>query len=160
MSYSDRAARWHARPASRGRSPAGDGESRGIGDRKSARRSWSRRARHGQDFASLVPALLSGKRVLHSPARARCRINYSTRTCRWWPAPSVFLHAWRCSRGVLTICAPIDPAARRPESLAGARDRTLTRVERWAGVTKSGDLSEVPDLSDAHPLWPQDHLDA
>jgi len=28
-------------------------------------------------------------------------------------------------------------------------------VERWAGITKSGDLSEVPDLSDAHPLWPQ-----
>ncbi len=41
------------------------------------------------------------------------------------------------------------------KSLAGTRDRTLTRVERWAGTTRTGDLAEVPDLGDAHPLWPQ-----
>jgi ATP-dependent DNA helicase DinG len=40
-------------------------------------------------------------------------------------------------------------------SLPGARDRMLARVQRWAGVTHSGDLAEVPDLGDAHPLWPQ-----
>ncbi|HEY6125587.1 MAG TPA: ATP-dependent DNA helicase, partial [Steroidobacteraceae bacterium] len=39
--------------------------------------------------------------------------------------------------------------------LAGTRDRTLSRVERWAGTTRTGDLAEVPDLGDAHPLWPQ-----
>ena len=28
-------------------------------------------------------------------------------------------------------------------------------IEEWARVTSSGDLAEVPELSDAHPVWPQ-----
>src|SRR6185436_10799907 len=40
-------------------------------------------------------------------------------------------------------------------SLVGTRDRMLARIERWAGITKTGDLAEVPDFGDAHPLAPQ-----
>ncbi len=29
------------------------------------------------------------------------------------------------------------------------------RIERWAAVTATGDLAEVPGLTDGHPLWPQ-----
>ncbi|MEJ0005520.1 MAG: hypothetical protein WDM77_03820 [Steroidobacteraceae bacterium] len=29
------------------------------------------------------------------------------------------------------------------------------RVIAWAARTASGDLSEVPDFADSHPLWPQ-----
>ena len=29
------------------------------------------------------------------------------------------------------------------------------RVIAWAARTTSGDLSEVPDFADSHPLWPQ-----
>jgi ATP-dependent DNA helicase DinG len=33
--------------------------------------------------------------------------------------------------------------------------RTLARISRWAGVTKAGDLSELTDLPDQSPVWPQ-----
>src|SRR6188768_1391484 len=110
----------------------------------------------GKTFAYLVPALLSGKRVL---------ITTGTRT----------LQDQLFNKDLPLVAAAIGVPARvallkgrsnylcsyrlrqlgGQKSLAGTRDRTLTRVERWAGITKSGDLSEVPDLSDAHPLWPQ-----
>jgi ATP-dependent DNA helicase DinG len=110
----------------------------------------------GKTFAYLVPALLSGKRVL---------ISTGTRT----------LQDQLFSKDLPLVGAAIGVPARvallkgrsnylchyrfrqisGQRSLAGTRDRTLARVERWAGITKSGDLAEVPDLGDAHPLWPQ-----
>jgi ATP-dependent DNA helicase DinG len=38
-----------------------------------------------------------------------------------------------------------------PDAAAGP----LERVATWAARTTSGDLSEVPDFADSHPLWPQ-----
>jgi ATP-dependent DNA helicase DinG len=37
------------------------------------------------------------------------------------------------------------------DSSAGMADRLIA----WAARTSSGDLSEVPDFADSHPLWPQ-----
>jgi ATP-dependent DNA helicase DinG len=110
----------------------------------------------GKTFAYLVPALLSGKRVL---------ISTGTRT----------LQDQLFNKDLPQVAAAIGVPARvsllkgrsnylchyrfrqisGQRSLAGSRDRTLARVERWTGITKSGDLAEVPDLGDAHPLWPQ-----
>jgi ATP-dependent DNA helicase DinG len=110
----------------------------------------------GKTFAYLVPALLSGRRVL---------ISTGTRT----------LQDQLFSKDLPQVAAAIGVPARvsllkgrsnylchyrfaqlsGQRSLAGTRDRTLARVERWAGITRSGDLAEVPDLGDAHPLWPQ-----
>ena len=110
----------------------------------------------GKTFAYLVPALLSGKRVL---------ISTGTRTLQ----DQLFNKDLPLVAGAIGVPARVALLKGRSnylcsyrlrqlggqKSLAGTRDRTLTRVERWAGITKSGDLSEVPDLSDAHPLWPQ-----
>jgi ATP-dependent DNA helicase DinG len=110
----------------------------------------------GKTFAYLVPALLSGKRVL---------ISTGTRT----------LQDQLFSKDLPQVAAAIGVPARvallkgrsnylchyrfkqlsGQRSVAGTRDRMLARIERWSGVTKSGDLAEVPDLGDAHPLWPQ-----
>ena len=110
----------------------------------------------GKTFAYLVPALLSGKRVL---------ISTGTRT----------LQDQLFNKDLPLVAAAIGVPARvallkgrsnylctyrlkqlgGQKSLAGTRDRTLARVERWAGTTRTGDLAEVPDLGDAHPLWPQ-----
>jgi ATP-dependent DNA helicase DinG len=110
----------------------------------------------GKTFAYLVPALLSGRRVL---------ISTGTRT----------LQDQLFNKDLPQVAAAIGVPARvsllkgrsiylchyrfrqlaGQRSVAGTRDRTLARVERWAGITKSGDLAEVPDLGDAHPLWPQ-----
>ncbi|HEX6637115.1 MAG TPA: ATP-dependent DNA helicase [Steroidobacteraceae bacterium] len=110
----------------------------------------------GKTFAYLVPALLSGKRVL---------ISTGTRT----------LQDQLFSKDLPQVAAAIGVPARvallkgrsnylchyrfrqlsGQKSLAGTRDRMLARLERWTAITKSGDLAEVPDLGDAHPLWPQ-----
>src|SRR6187402_612497 len=110
----------------------------------------------GKTFAYLVPALLSGRRVL---------ISTGTRTLQ----DQLFSKDLPLVAGAIGVPARVALLKGRSnylcsyrlrqlggqKSLAGTRDRTLARVERWAGITKSGDLSEVPDLSDAHPLWPQ-----
>lgn len=110
----------------------------------------------GKTFAYLVPALLSGKRVL---------ISTGTRT----------LQDQLFNKDLPQVAAAIGVPAKvallkgrsnylchyrfrqlaGQQSLAGTRDRMIGRLERWSGITKSGDLAEVPDLGDAHPLWPQ-----
>ena len=110
----------------------------------------------GKTFAYLVPALLSGKRVL---------ISTGTRTLQ----DQLFNKDLPLVAGAIGVPARVALLKGRSnylctyrlkqlggqKSLAGTRDRTLARVERWAGITKTGDLAEVPDLGDAHPLWPQ-----
>jgi ATP-dependent DNA helicase DinG len=110
----------------------------------------------GKTFAYLVPALLSGKRVL---------ISTGTRTLQ----DQLFNKDLPLVASAIGVPAKVALLKGRSNylchyrfrqlsgqrSLAGTRDRTLARVERWAGITRSGDLAEVPDLGDAHPLWPQ-----
>jgi ATP-dependent DNA helicase DinG len=110
----------------------------------------------GKTFAYLVPALLSGKRVL---------ISTGTRT----------LQDQLFNKDLPQVAAAIGVPAKvallkgrsnylchyrfrqlaGQQSFAGTRDRMIGRLERWSGITKTGDLAEVPDLGDAHPLWPQ-----
>lgn len=110
----------------------------------------------GKTFAYLVPALLSGRRVL---------ISTGTRTLQ----DQLFNKDLPLVAGALGRPAMVALLKGRSNylctyrlrqldgqrSLPGTRDRTLARVQRWAGATRSGDLAEVPDLGDAHPLWPQ-----
>jgi ATP-dependent DNA helicase DinG len=110
----------------------------------------------GKTFAYLVPALLSGKRVL---------ISTGTRTLQ----DQLFNKDLPLLAGAIGVPARVALLKGRSNylcsyrfeqlgaqrSLAGQRDRTLARVELWARSTRSGDLAEVPGLSDAHPLWPQ-----
>ena len=110
----------------------------------------------GKTFAYLVPALLSGKRVL---------ISTGTRTLQ----DQLFNKDLPLVAAAIGVPAKVALLKGRSNylchyrfkqlsgqrSVSGTRDRTLVRVERWSGVTKTGDLAEVPDLGDAHPLWPQ-----
>src|SRR6185369_10098837 len=110
----------------------------------------------GKTFAYLVPALLSGKRVL---------ISTGTRTLQ----DQLFNKDLPLVAGAIGVPARVALLKGRSNylcnyrlkqlggqrTLGGTRDRTLMRVERWAGQTRSGDLAEVPNLGDAHPLWPQ-----
>jgi ATP-dependent DNA helicase DinG len=110
----------------------------------------------GKTFAYLVPALLSGKRVL---------ISTGTRTLQ----DQLFNKDLPLVAGAIGVPARVALLKGRSNylcsyrlkqltaqrSLAGTRDRLLARIERWSGITKTGDLAEVPDFGDAHPLAPQ-----
>jgi ATP-dependent DNA helicase DinG len=120
----------------------------------------------GKTFAYLVPALLSGKRVLIStgtrtlqdqlfakdlplvsaaigrPARVallKGRANYLCRHA---------LARFQDGAEQLTMLDGEARSARGPYSM-------LARIQRWARTTRSGDLAEVRGLADTNSVWAQ-----
>jgi len=110
----------------------------------------------GKTFAYLVPALLSGMRVLVSTGTRTLQDQLFNKDL-----PLVAGAIGRPARVALLkgrsnyLCSYRLKQLGGQRSMPGTRDRMLARVQRWAGSTRSGDLAEVADLGDAHPLWPQ-----
>jgi len=110
----------------------------------------------GKTFAYLVPALLSGRRVLISTGTRTLQDQLFSKDL-----PLVSAALGRPARVSLLkgrsnyLCKHRLARAGEQLALEGARtqDRTLARIARWAAVTRTGDLAEVPGLSDAHPIW-------
>lgn len=131
----------------------------------------------GKTFAYLVPALLSGMRVLISTGTRTLQDQLFNKDLPLVAAAigvpariavlkgrSNYLCVHRLERvgmqqaltGLAPPAAPAARGARGRNSGGFARgDDALLRVRRWALVTRSGDLAEMPGLSDSHPLWPQ-----
>jgi ATP-dependent DNA helicase DinG len=123
----------------------------------------------GKTFAYLVPALLSGARVLIStgtrtlqdqlfskdlplvaaalgrPARIALLKGRTNYLCRY--------RLTQIGPGgeTLPLSIDMDTAA----VAAAGQGGVLARIARWAHTTRRGDLAEVRGLSDSHPLWPQ-----
>ena len=112
----------------------------------------------GKTFAYLVPALLAGLRVL---------VSTGTRTLQDQ------LHAKDVPLVAGAIGNPVKVALLKGRSnylctyrmkrlvtqrtLDGVAtpDPLLARIEEWSKVTATGDLAEVPGLTEAQSLWPQ-----
>jgi ATP-dependent DNA helicase DinG len=112
----------------------------------------------GKTFAYLVPALLSGSRVLVSTGTRTLQDQLFAKDL-----PLVAQAIGRPAR-VALLKGRANYLCRHRIALSSAQltlddslgaDRLLARIERWSHVTRTGDLAEVPELSDAHPLWPQ-----
>lgn len=115
----------------------------------------------GKTFAYLVPALLSGKRVLISTGTRTLQDQLFNKDLPLVagaigvPARVALLKGrsnYLCSYRLAQLGQAGTGGQR---SLVAPKDRTLARVERWALSTHSGDLAELPNLGDSHPLWPQ-----
>ena len=112
----------------------------------------------GKTFAYLVPALLSGKRVLISTGTRTLQDQLFSKDL-----PMLSAALGRPARVALLkgrsnyLCRYRLQQAGEQIALegTGTQDRTLARVARWALTTRSGDLAEVPGLSDSHAIWPQ-----
>src|SRR5215472_12640069 len=117
----------------------------------------------GKTFAYLVPALLSGKRVLISTGTRTLQDQLYAKDL-----PLVSAALGRPARVALLkgranyLCRYA--LARTGEATAqlgmlgaerGARRGMLSRIERWALTTRSGDLAEVRGLSDTNAVWAQ-----
>lgn len=111
----------------------------------------------GKTFAYLVPALLSGKKVI---------ISTGTRNLQ----DQLYHKDVPLVREALSV--PVDVALLKGRSnylcphrleLAQSEGRFLSRsqaaelqqVRKWAGQTRSGDIAELRDLPEDSPLWPQ-----
>ena len=112
----------------------------------------------GKTFAYLVPALLSGKRVLISTGTRTLQDQLFAKDL-----PMLSAALGRPARVALLkgranyLCRYRLAQAGEQMVLEGVghKDRTLARLSRWAQTTRTGDLAEVAGLSDSHPIWPQ-----
>jgi ATP-dependent DNA helicase DinG len=110
----------------------------------------------GKTFAYLVPALLSGARVL---------ISTGTRTLQ----DQLYAKDLPLVAGALGLPARVALLKGRSNYLCVNRweradgqgtlegmsreASTIDRVRQWAATTRSGDLADLPGLTEASPLW-------
>ncbi len=110
----------------------------------------------GKTFAYLVPALISGTRVMLSTATKTLQDQLFGRDI-----PALIGALGLSVRIALLkgrssyLCRHRLELARDDESLSDAVAlRTLAAIEQWALVTRSGDLAELPGLDERSPVIP------
>ena len=116
----------------------------------------------GKTFGYLVPVLLSGLRVLVSTGTRTLQDQLYDKDLpllagALGPPVDVAVLTGRgtsLSRHRLEQ-AQLQQALRGGGLLTDTSRGMADRVISWAARTTSGDLSEVPDFADSHPLWPQ-----
>src|SRR5277367_1270425 len=113
----------------------------------------------GKTFAYLVPALLSGHSVI---------ISTGTRTLQdqlYRRDVPLLAKALGLPAKIALLKGRANYLCRHRLELAGQQGsllgegrgvaRMLARISRWAATTKAGDLSELTDLPEQSPVWPQ-----
>ena len=113
----------------------------------------------GKTFAYLVPALLSGERVLVSTATKALQDQLFTRDLPLLvQALGLPLRMALLKGRSSYLCLHRMELARQSAVLsgpgAGEATRTLAAVEQWAQGTRSGDLAEMPTLDERSPVIP------
>jgi ATP-dependent DNA helicase DinG len=110
----------------------------------------------GKTYAYLIPALLSGLRILISTGTRTLQDQLFHRDL-----PLLAGALGRPARVTLLkgrsnyLCrARFADIGRQEELLTASTDPLLSRLREWSLATRSGDLAEVPELADAHPLRP------
>jgi len=110
----------------------------------------------GKTYAYLVPALLSGLRVLISTGTRTLQDQLFHRDL-----PLLAGALGRPARVALLkgrsnyLCrARLADLGRQEQLLAVSADALLERIRDWSQATRSGDLAELPEFADTHPLRP------
>ncbi len=110
----------------------------------------------GKTFAYLVPALLSGERVLVSTATKTLQDQLFSRDlpylCKLLGLP--VRTALLKGRSSYLCLHRLEQARQHPEMHGTAMLATLARIERFAQTTSSGDLSELGGLDERSPVLP------
>jgi ATP-dependent DNA helicase DinG len=119
----------------------------------------------GKTFAYLVPALLSGLRVLISTGTRTLQDQLYAKdlplvaAALGRPARVALLKGrgnYLCRYRLERLEDEAEQMGLLEAPARGTRAQALlARVKRWARSTARGDLAEVRGLSDAHPLWSQ-----
>lgn len=108
----------------------------------------------GKTYAYLVPALLSGLRILISTGTRTLQDQLFHRDL-----PLLAAALGRPARIALLkgrsnyLCrARLADIGRQEQLLPVSADALLARIRDWSSGTRSGDLAELPEFADAHPL--------
>ena len=110
----------------------------------------------GKTFAYLVPALLSGERVLLSTATKALQDQLFARDLpQLVQAMGLPLRTALLKGRGSYLCLHRMEMARQQSAVHGVDVlRTLSAVEQWAQATRTGDLAELPELDERSPLIP------
>lgn len=110
----------------------------------------------GKTFSYLVPALLSGERVLVSTATKALQDQLFGRDLpRLVAALGVPMRTALLKGRASYVCMHRLIQARHENSqLDRALVRSLAKIEEWAPLSRSGDLAELPGLDERSPLIP------
>ncbi|MCA3237234.1 MAG: ATP-dependent DNA helicase [Curvibacter sp.] len=110
----------------------------------------------GKTYAYLVPALLSGQRVLLSTATKTLQDQLFARDLpRLTQALGLPMRVALLKGRASYLCLHRLEQARREGAAAAPQSAfALARIERWAQATRSGDLSELPGLDERSPVIP------
>jgi ATP-dependent DNA helicase DinG len=110
----------------------------------------------GKTFSYLVPALLSGERVLLSTATKTLQDQLFGRDLpRLVQALGLPVRTALLKGRGSYLCLHRLELARQDASLPDrASVRALAKIEQWAQVTRTGDLAELPGLDERSPLIP------
>jgi ATP-dependent DNA helicase DinG len=110
----------------------------------------------GKTFSYLVPALLSGERVLLSTATKTLQDQLFGRDLpRLVEALGVPVRTALLKGRASYLCLQRLETARRDASVADRTAvRTLAKIEQWAQATRTGDLAELPGLDERSPVIP------
>ena len=110
----------------------------------------------GKTFAYLVPALLSGERVLVSTATKALQDQLFARDLPRLAAAFGLPVRLALLKGRASYLCPHRLALARRDALLPDRATValLAKVERWAQGTRSGDLAELPGLDERSSLLP------
>jgi len=105
-------------------------------------------AGNGKTFADLVPALLSGERVLISTATKTLQDQLAGRDLPQVAKSLGLPLRMAVLKGRASyLCLNRLAHARLDAHATGMRDAgEVAQIERWAADTRSGDLAELPDL--------------
>ncbi|MEO8387231.1 MAG: ATP-dependent DNA helicase [Polaromonas sp.] len=110
----------------------------------------------GKTFSYLVPALLSGERVLLSTATKALQDQLFGRDLpRLVEALGLPVSTALLKGRASYLCLHRMEMARQEAHLPdGASLRALAKIETWSGVTRTGDLAELPGLDERSPMIP------
>jgi ATP-dependent DNA helicase DinG len=110
----------------------------------------------GKTFSYLVPALLSGERVLLSTATKTLQDQLFARDLpRLAEALGLPVRMALLKGRASYLCTHRLELARRDANLPDRSAlRTLAKIEQWAQTTRSGDLAEMPGLDERSPVLP------
>lgn len=110
----------------------------------------------GKTFSYLVPALLSGERLLLSTATKALQDQLFGRDLpRLVKALDLPVRiALLKGRGSYLCLHRMEMARQERRLPEGIPIRSLARVEEWSQVTRAGDLAELPGLDERSPLTP------
>lgn len=110
----------------------------------------------GKTFSYLVPALLSGERVLVSTATKTLQDQLFGRDLpRLVQALGMSIRTALLKGRSSYLCLHRMQTARQNDAaIDRAASRALGKIEQWAQATRTGDLAELPGLDERSPLIP------